>query len=74
MVAQATTLFGVSTRSIHRWKQTGLTAWGADRLAIGAGLHPLTVRGDAWNRAIKTNDGLNARDNRQRYETSSLSR
>ncbi len=74
VVAQAATLLGVSTRSIHRWGRSGLTPWAADRLAIGAGLHPLTVWGDAWIHAIDTGRGLDAREDRQRYETSSLSR
>ena len=74
VVAQAATLLGVSTRSIHRWGRSGLTPWAADRLAIGAGLHPLTVWGDAWIHAIDTGRGPDAREDRQRYETSSLSR
>ena len=39
---------GVTARSIHRWRQTGLDENMADRLAIAAGLHPELVWDD-WS-------------------------
>ncbi len=38
---------GVSTRTVWRWRSTGLTELQADRAAIAAGLHPGTVW-DTW--------------------------
>lgn len=36
---------GVTTRTVWRWRSTGLTELQADRAAIAAGLHP----GNVWD-------------------------
>ena len=56
VAAQAATLLGVSTRTIHRQKHTGISPEAADRLAIAAGLHPILVWGDAWTNAMENNE------------------
>lgn len=35
--------FGVHPRQVYRWRQTGLSAYRADELAIRGGLHPAEV-------------------------------
>lgn len=41
-------LLGVSVRSLHRWRRTGLTERQADVLAIRAGSHPGELWSDWW--------------------------
>lgn len=64
MSAQAAALLNVSPRSIARWRHEGLSPWTADRLAITAGHHPVTVWGWAWVHAI---DPTSADDGSQRH-------
>lgn len=47
--------FGVSVRTIHRWKQFGLGAIQADRAAVALNLHPLLLWGDDWANAVVRN-------------------
>ncbi len=54
-IAQAATLLGVTRRTVHRYRNSGLDHWTADRLAITAGCHPLTVWGQDWIHAINLN-------------------
>jgi hypothetical protein len=54
--AQAARQLGVSTRTLHRLRLTGLDLWAADRLAIAAGLHPLTVWREGWIDALADAD------------------
>ncbi len=74
VIAQAARLLDVSTRTLHRLRQTGLNPWTADRLAIAGGLHPLLVWGEAWIDAISADQGHQAHHTRPPYEGSSLSR
>ena len=56
-VAQAARLLKVSTRTVHRLRDSGLALSTADRMAITAGFHPLAVWGDAWIHAIEDDRG-----------------
>lgn len=73
VAAQAATLLGVSTRTIHRLKNTGVTPDTADRLAITAGLHPLIVWGDTWTKAMQASDRSLAREAAPDYAPLELS-
>jgi hypothetical protein len=52
VTAQAALLLGVSTRTLSRYTDSGMDAWTADRLAIGAGWHPLLIWGQDWIDAV----------------------
>lgn len=74
VAVQAAALLDVSTRTLHRYRHSGLTPWTADRLAIAAGHHPLAVWGDAWTRSIETQAVPEVRETPVAYRVSSLSR
>ena len=42
---------GVSTRTVWRWRASGLTADQADRAAIAAGWHPVSIWDTWWSTA-----------------------
>lgn len=50
-IQQAATLLGLTRRTLHRYRHTGLDPRTADRLACKVGLHPLVVWGEAWEAA-----------------------
>lgn len=48
-VAAATTILGVSRRTVERWLVGGVDWNRADRIAVKVfGVHPIDVWGDAW--------------------------
>jgi hypothetical protein len=74
ITAQAADLLDVSTRTLHRYRHSGLTPWTADRLAIAAGHHPLAVWGDAWTRAIQAQPARETQEVPTAYSAPSLCR
>lgn len=39
---------GVSLKTVHRWKASGLPLWSADAAAVALGRHPAAVWGSDW--------------------------
>lgn len=46
-------LTGFSTRTIHRWKNTGIPDKAADRAACNLGLHPYTIWSEWFDPYLK---------------------
>lgn len=71
---QAARILNISTRSVHRLRNTGMSPWTADRLALAAGYHPFAVWGDRWLEAAASEAAREAREPRSAvYKVVSLS-
>jgi hypothetical protein len=73
VTAQAALLLGVSTRTLSRYTNRGMDAWTADRLAIGAGWHPLLIWGKDWIDAVSHDQAHVLGEQRAGYALSSPS-